>query len=424
MTTYSLAYSRDGVELRGAALDLWRYRGHECIIAGPAETGKTMGALHKLDALMWKYAGAQAVIVRKTEKSLASSVLLTYTGKVLIGGAVRVYGGARAERFMYPNGSQVWLAGMDNADKVLSSEFDVVYVNQAEELSEADWETLGTRSTGRAGHMPYALLFGDCNPANREHWIVRRAREGKLMLLKSYHRDNPTLYTADGQITEQGIRSMAVLENLTGARRKRLLEGEWYSPEGVIYDEFDRETHVKERMRREFQRFIVGCDEGYTNPAVALMIGIDNDGRKHVIEEFYQSRVLQAAFVDVCRDLRGRYAPEMFFVDPSAAGLIAEMRAAGLPVFEANNAVNDGIQAVKAALKVQGDGKPRLTIDPSCVNTINEFESYIWAKDKSGQATDKPEKHDDHAMDAGRYALMGVAYAEPATITQSTIDLW
>ncbi len=37
-------------------------------------------------------------------------------------------------------------------------------------------------------------------------------------------------------------------------------------------------------------------------------------------------------------------------------------------------------------------------MDPSCVNTINEFESYEWKPEK-----DEPKKENDHAMDAIRY---------------------
>ena len=58
----------------------------------------------------------------------------------------------------------------------------------------------------------------------------------------------------------------------------------------------------------------------------------------------------------------------------------------------------DGITKVQDYLKIQGDGKPRLTVDPSCVNTINEFESYVWKENK-----DEPVKDNDHAMDALRY---------------------
>jgi len=60
--------------------------------------------------------------------------------------------------------------------------------------------------------------------------------------------------------------------------------------------------------------------------------------------------------------------------------------------------VLDGIGSVQNLLAVKGDGRPRLTIDPGCVNVQNEFESYKWKPEK-----DMPEKEDDHAMDALRY---------------------
>jgi len=81
------------------------------------------------------------------------------------------------------------------------------------------------------------------------------------------------------------------------------------------------------------------------------------------------------------------------------------MRNAHLPVREADNAVHDGIQRVKARLARAGDGRPRLTISPSCVNLLAEIESYVWREGKQG-VKDEPEKINDHAMDALRYAVM------------------
>jgi phage terminase large subunit len=52
---------------------------------------------------------------------------------------------------------------------------------------------------------------------------------------------------------------------------------------------------------------------------------------------------------------------------------------------------------------VQGDNRPRLTVDPSCVETINEFESYVWKPEK-----DEPVKENDHAMDALRYGINAI----------------
>jgi phage terminase large subunit len=106
--------------LRGDALKLWDSTDHEAIIAGPAETGKTWAALHKLNMLMWKYPGAQAAIVRKTYQSMHGSVLQTYR-RILaqVGKPVHAFGGEKPEWFDYPNGSRVFVGGMDNPQKVL-----------------------------------------------------------------------------------------------------------------------------------------------------------------------------------------------------------------------------------------------------------------------------------------------------------------
>jgi hypothetical protein len=87
-------------------------------------------------------------------------------------------------------------------------------------------------------------------------------------------------------------------------------------------------------------------------------------------------------------------------VDESAAGLIADLNNAGVFSTGAKGRVLDGIGLVQNRLKVQGDGKPRLTIDPGCVNFINEIESYVWKPEK-----DVPEKENDHSLDGYRYLL-------------------
>jgi hypothetical protein len=121
----------------------------------------------------------------------------------------------------------------------LSAEFDMICVSQAEELSLMDWETLTTRTTGRAGNMPYSQTVGDCNPAAPTHWILSRAKEDKLTLFRSSHKDNPELYDqATGRITEMGE-----LRTLSGSRLMRLYHGLWALPEGAIYDVFDEEKH-------------------------------------------------------------------------------------------------------------------------------------------------------------------------------------
>ncbi len=68
-----------------------------------------------------------------------------------------------------------------------------------------------------------------------------------------------------------------------------------------------------------------------------------------------------------------------------------------------------GIELVKRFLKVR-DGKAKLYIDPSCKETIKEFQNYRMARTpRTGlDPQEKPNKVDDHAMDALRYGLMHI----------------
>jgi phage terminase large subunit len=58
---------------------------------------------------------------------------------------------------------------------------------------------------------------------------------------------------------------------------------------------------------------------------------------------------------------------------------------------------------------------PHLTVDPSCVNTIAEFESYQYP---SGGKVEKdvPIKANDHAMDALRYLAMELMKPHPKAV--------
>lgn len=414
MTTYQIIEaspdSKVGITLRGAVADFWRCHDHEMILVGPAETGKTFGGLHKLDALLWKYPGSQAAIVRKFAVTMAGTVCQTFE-KVANMQAVKALGGTRPERYIYPNGSQIWLGGMDNPSKVLGGERDFIYFNQAEEATIEDWETLLTRATGRAAHAPYAQLMGDCNPAVSKHWIRSRS---SLTRFISLHTDNPTLYDDAGHLTDRGKVTMSTLNNLSGVRRKRLLDGEWATAEGAVYDMFSQAVHVQVRDRSEFKYWCLAMDEGYTHPAVILLVGIDGDGRQHIAREYYERGKLQSDVVSVAAAWRKEMSVSLVAVDAAAAGLIADLVNAGLPAAAYKGRVLDGITKVQSLMKVQGDGRPRWTVDPSCVNVINECESYVWKPNK-----DEPVKENDHAMDADRY--LQTALDAPAEIDQTVI---
>ncbi len=387
-------------KLRGGPSELFRSTEHEVICAGAADTGKTVAGCLKAHVICASVPGAQGAMVRKAFNSLAGTAVKTFQ-RITKGRGIQSFGGEVPSRFIYPNGSVIWLGGMDNPDRVLSSERDFIFVPQAEELTEAEWEVLGTRCTGRGAVVKHAQMFGDCNPAGSRHWIRTRK---SLRLLNAVHRDNPDLYDDAGQITEEGRRRIGLLEvSLTGVRRKRLLEGIWATAEGAVYDMFDAAVHVKARRREDMRRHYLAVDIGYTNPAVTLDIGEDGDGRWHCFREFYQTGVLPEDHVSQIRGWWKERRYELCVVDAAAAGFIASLVSQGVRAVGGKGTIlgkagSGGIQAIQNRLKIQGDGLPRYTLDPSCVNHQNEFESYAWKK-----GADVPEKEFDHSLDALRY---------------------
>lgn len=407
------------MELRGGAALLFDSTDAEVMLAGPAETGKTMGGLHKLDTLLRRYAGAQATIVRKVRASMDGTVLASYRRLIDQRGGVVPYGGNKPEWYDYANGSRLWVAGLDNPGKALSSERDVIYVNQAEELALDDWQTLTTRATGRGAVVPYPQVFGDCNPGPAHHWIKHRP---SLRLLESRHEDNPALFTPDGTPTEQGIRSLAVLDALQGVLKERLRYGRWVSAEGAVYA-FDARLHLIDPLLiPSHWRKIRAIDFGYTNPFVCLWLAIDGDGRIIVYRELYMSGRTVKRHAEMINALSAGEAYEATVADHDAEDR-ATLEENGIATIPASKAISPGIQAVEERLKVAGDGKPRLFIVKNALverddvlaakyqpySTEQEFDAYIWPKSADNKTIkETPVDAYNHGLDALRYGVMYV----------------
>jgi PBSX family phage terminase large subunit len=416
---------RGGYAPRGAVKALWQSRDFETLVSGPAETGKTWGCLHYADALLWKYPGAQGVVARKVLNSLAPSALRTYKRILGPDTPVRAYGGEKPEWFDYPNGSRLWVAGLDNPGKALSSERDFIYVNQAEELVLEDWETLTTRCTGRGAVMPYTRIFGDCNPGPPSHWIKARQAEGKLRLLESRHEDNPSLYDDDLKLTPQGAISLSILDNLTGTRLQRLRFGRWVQAEGAVYEQWDPNLHLIDAMPAGWEQWrkIRSIDFGYTNPFVCGWWAVDADDRMILYRQIYRTgRLVEDHAADIVRLSEGE-TYEATVADHDAEDR-ATLERHGVRTKAAWKDISPGIQATAKRLKKAGDGRVRLQILRSSLverdedlfqskkpyATEQEPEVYVWPKGADGKALKEvPVDVDNHGMDMTRYA---VAYVD------------
>lgn len=400
------------VTLRGGNREFYNFTGREAIVSGPAETGKTFAGLLKLHTLAGKYPGCQLAIMRKVYADLVGTALQTYRRDILRIASfkhphpqVKVYGGNYPQWFDYPNGVRIWAGGLDNPGKTLSGERDVIYVVQAEQLTASDWEFLMRSTTGRGAVMPYTQLLGDCNPGNQNHWILQRE---SLRLFTTTHRDNPTLYDANGNLTAQGERTLTDLASLTGARYKRLYQGLWSAPEGMIYDVFDSDRHVIEPfdIPDNWPR-IVGIDP-YGDVVAALWLAYNPaDASLHCYREYAEhfGQTTQG-HADNILALSGN-EPIFYYCGggPGERQQRADFAGYGIPLLEpAIGSVWAQIDRVYGLLK-----SDRLFFHRcKCPQVVSELGEY-HRKSKGGVVQDNTiaDKEQYHALDALRYAITG-----------------
>ncbi len=400
-------------------------RERECMLAGGAETGKTLGLLWLFDALAKKYPGAQLSIIRKVRADLLPSVLRTYKRDFLDRGycpGVTAYGGENPAWYDYPGGSRIWLGGMDDPGRTLSAERDAIMVNQAEQLSLTDWEYLTRCVTGRGAVMPYTRLVGDCNPAHRSHWILRRAAAGSLTLYNSTHRDNPVLWDhARNEWTEQGLRTREALGKLTGDRYMRLFQGVWANPEGAIFQVFDEAKHkVKAFDPPAAWPRAVGVDPVGAFVA-ALWAAFDPRGRVlHVYREYMEPFGLTTRqhAANILALSKGEAVFGWYGGGPSERQQRTDFQEAGVPIVAPEIAdVWSGIDKINELLATGA-----LVIHDNCINLLSQLGSYRRKLDRAGNPTEAIEdKETYHLVDNLRYIVAGLTGGERSQVVYDPV---
>jgi PBSX family phage terminase large subunit len=437
-------------ELRGAILELAACEDFEVGIDGPAGTGKTFAILYFIHILLLRYPGAKIFVCRKYNTDLAGSAMATFRESVLdVNEGVVYFGGNKIKpaAFLYPNGSELIVNGLDKPGKVKSMDFDLIYINEATECSLDDIEFCRMRLARRKkSTLPkrYHKLIMDFNPDAPGHFLNQRMNDGVTRRILSRHEDNPFLWDSKTQDwTPEGYNYIfVVLAGLTGVRLARFRYGLWAAAEGTVYeDSWDRKRNVVApfEIPRSWPRYLA-IDFGYTNPFVCLWAAIDPDGRiiiyrqiymtKKLVEDHAKDIAIASGWFQLLPPKHPRYAPRAAeWADPlprevitdhdaeDAATLSTHLR---LSTTKARKSVSEGIQAMAGRLRPAGDGKPRLMIFANClverdeelakqkkpVCLEDEPEVYVWKKGADASAKDEPVKANDHALDPCRYLCL------------------
>jgi hypothetical protein len=191
-----------------------------------------------------------------------------------------------------------------------------------------------------------------------------------------------------------------------------------------VYTEFEEVDHVRHVEFNPAWPNYIAWDWGYVRPLAAIEFQVTPQDQIRVWREHYKSyRTLDQHFAE----MQDRPNPPGYKIDnsfgdaadPAAVATVNEKFCPCIALPEAKENWREGIDLVRTFLKMRETGveldeygtpgqTPGFIVDFSCRNTIREFNTY---RGKEGTSTldpikEQPQKKDDHAMDAIRYAIM------------------
>lgn len=240
------------------------------------------------------------------------------------------------------------------------------------------------QAVGRCS-KPNPFMFLSMNKVSPNHWTKTELVDTEIVeLIESLIADNPA-------IDEEAFERFNTL--ISGHYHARMVNNEWADATGRIWP--DPIFYQKELSDEDVY---FGIDAAQSGTTAAVFLKKINP-RLWVIFDEYKFEGVKS--FDEHAQMIKQYNPVMGFCDPSAPGLIAALRKAGVQVSPGNNKVEKGLQAVDSAL-TRG-----IIQYVKCPNLLKEMSGYVWDEKAALQGEDKPVKNRDHFCDALRYFVMG-----------------
>ena len=289
---------------------------------------------------------------------------------------------ATEHTYTFDNDSVIEFFSTDSAEKLKGLRRNILWCDEANELSSEQFMQLAIRTTGQI-----ILSF---NPSfSPKHWIIKElsVRDDVQTFITTY-KDNPYLPLEQVRFIEKYKETNPRYWMTYGLGQFAVNEKQIYDFE--VVDEFDFDT-------AEFVCFAM--DIGYVSDPTAL-IALWKSGDKIIVNEhIYQKGLITSEIISILKE--NIDSRDILIVDSSEPRLIDEIKRAGFPltrgVKKGKDSVNWGIDLVK---------KYRIVVPKANTNLIEELYSYEWVDDGNGGVTNTPVDANNHLLDAMRYAVM------------------
>lgn len=377
------------------------------VFQGGAGSGKTWTGVLKALLLALTHAGSRGMLIAPSHPQMDQAMtphLLNLSDAL---GQLNTWHWNKAKNIItLKNGSVIFLRTATDPGSLLGADLAWCVGDEVALWKREAYQYLMGRL--RQPEFPHQAAFTFTPKGRNWAWeVLGQPRDG-LHIVKVTTHDNPYL--------TEDFRERLRREYGEGTQfwQQEVL-GEYVAWEGLIYGDFSVETHVLPAPpRHEIVRIVVGVDWGWTNPGVMLVLGLDRNGSAWVLDEVYETQRDINWWANAAKELRDRWGHIECYCDPSEPGNIAALQAAGITAREANNAVIPGITEVASRLRSR-----RLMLTPDCLHTREEMGLYCWRRRPDGSMrADEPDKVHDHAMDALRYAVMGLVHVPSGAAVQ------
>jgi phage terminase large subunit len=281
---------------------------------------------------------------------------------------------SNSEYWLYDN--LVEFISLDQAQKVRGRKRDLLFINEANELSYEDWQQLIFRTSGR--------IILDYNPADEYHWIYDRVipREDAEFHRTTFN-DNPFL--------EQSIKDEI-------KRLKDLDENYWrvygLGLQGSSQDNVFNNFQMIDRIPDNAKLISYGLDFGYSIDPTAV-VGVYKYGNDIYVNEVMFERGLTNP--DIAERLSPIVNRNEVICDSAEPKSIEELYRMGInskPATKGRDSIQNGIDILK---------RHKIFITTSSLNLIKEFKNYKWQVDKNGKKLNVPVDKFNHLLDGLRY---------------------
>lgn len=279
------------------------------LLYGGSRSGKTFLLCYAIATRALRSDGSRHGIFRKTNVAVKQSIGKDTLPKVM----ELAYPGCSYKfheqdgYFSFPNGSEIWLSGLDDkerVDKVLGKEFATIYENEASEISYDAHSTLITRlaqrvraTAGLEGWLPQKL-YVDLNPTTQSHWTYKAFVQGiEPMSKQPLPRDDYRYATVNPYDNEENLEVAYIegLKLLPKTKRMRFFDGKFSGDSAdALWTRAGIDNHRlyirSETEIPDMRRVVVAIDPAISsqdgsNETGVIVAGIDATGQGYVLAD-------------------------------------------------------------------------------------------------------------------------------------------